>query len=561
MASKETSRDPSASAATTKGAIGVKISRDRSALLIGVFLHFCALAFYYFSVLHIDYHKTAFLNLDPHPDADEYFAQARGLLTEGKPYIQIGYDKLPSRYPPGYPVLMLPWLKFLPSNESILAPFRTNQAIGLLLLLGVFTFYCTQGKPLDGGLTSLLLATLPAFVTLSRSSMSEISGAGAIACAIALIYLGLKNKNRWQIYLAAVVMGLAINIRMQLVFFGPLLLAMALFPVTGSPIKWLLHCGAVLVVFTLAASPLLLLNTMQFRHPLRTGYDFWVPSLTDQHPLFALHNVSGHAAMIWSELTGRWENFRVANLFGTGTYFVSAFVVLTTIGICFLRPDRFQLCVWLAAFSFLAATATYRFVDGRFYLPLLFLFAAVAELPVGWAVRNAAAKRNRTAAFVIFVLFILTCIGYPSQSGFKPKANRVQAWDALHFPGLGQRSSRFEAEQSFVRTCGSQPGIVLSDIDSAYLNALLPKPFVAAPLDAKHAYAFSRLWHYGKVEALNLIKQSLEKALPVYALFVPVKDPNQSYARLPTLDGYRWIAIEDSATQGVIMKLTPVPLH
>src|SRR6266404_5454730 len=38
-------------------------------------------------------------------------------------------------------------------------------------------------------------------------------------------------------------------------------------------------------------------------------------------------------------------------------------------------------------------------------------------------------------------------------------------------------------------------------------------------------------------------------------------DPSRSYARLPTLDGYRWIAIEDSATQGVIMKLTPVPLH
>ena len=27
------------------------------------------------------------------------------------------------------------------------------------------------------------------------------------------------------------------------------------------------------------------------------------------------------------------------------------------------------------------------------------------------------------------------------------------------------------------------PGIVLSDIDPSYLNALLPKPFVAAPID------------------------------------------------------------------------------
>jgi hypothetical protein len=182
-------------------------------------------------------------------------------------------------------------------------------------------------------------------------------------------------------------------------------------------------------------------------------------------------------------------------------------------------------------------------------------------MTAGWAQRNAVAKRNKTAAFVIFVLFILTCIGYPSQSGFKPKGNRVQAWDALHFPGLRQRSSSFEAAQTLVRTCGYQPGIVLSDIDPVYLNAVLPKRFVAAPLDAQHTHSFSRLWHYGEVEALNLIKGSLEKALPVYALFVPVKGPNPSYARLPVLDGYQWVTIEDSATQGVIMKLTPVPFH
>jgi hypothetical protein len=561
MTTKENSRGHNAPAATAKSANGVKISRDRSALLTGVFLHCCALVFYYFSVLHIDYHKTDFLDLGPHTDADEYFAQARGLLTEGKPYVQIGYDKLPSRYPTGYPVLMLPWLKFLPSNESILAPFRTNQTIGLLLLLGVFTFYCTQGKPLDGGLASLLLATLPAFVAFSRSSISEISGAAAVVCAFAFVYLGLKNNTRWQIYLAAVVLGLAINIRMQLVFFGPLLLAMALFPITGSTVKWLLHCATVLVVFILAASPLLLLNTMQFGHPLRTGYDFWVPSLTDEQPLFSLHNLRGHAAMILSEATASWDSFRVANLFGTGTYFVPAFVVLTAIGICFLPADRFQLCAWLATFSFLAGTATYRFVDGRFYLPLLFLCVAVAELPAGWAVRKAVTKRNKTAAFVIFVLFILTCIGYPSQSGFRPKANRMQAWDALHFPGLRQRSSSFEAAQSLVRRCGYQPGIVLSDIDPVYLNAVLPKPFIAAPLDANHNYSFSRQWHYGKVEVLNLIKRSLEKALPVYALFVPVKCPKPNFARLPALDGYQWVMIDDSATQGVIMKLAPAPLY
>src|SRR5205814_2867607 len=98
----------------------------------GLLLFLCALVFYYFAVLRIDFHKTAFLDLDPYPDAVEYFAQANSLVRYRAPTIEIGYDRLPSRYPPGYPILMVPWLKLLPKGELVLAPFRTNETIGLL---------------------------------------------------------------------------------------------------------------------------------------------------------------------------------------------------------------------------------------------------------------------------------------------------------------------------------------------------------------------------------------------------------------------------------------------
>lgn len=51
--------------------------------LVGVSLLLCALTSYYFAVLRIDYNKTTLLNLAPHPDATEYFAQAKALLMEG----------------------------------------------------------------------------------------------------------------------------------------------------------------------------------------------------------------------------------------------------------------------------------------------------------------------------------------------------------------------------------------------------------------------------------------------------------------------------------------------
>jgi hypothetical protein len=48
----------------------------KGGLFLGLLFLVMALAFYYFSVLRMDYYKTAHLDLGPHPDAVEYFAQA-----------------------------------------------------------------------------------------------------------------------------------------------------------------------------------------------------------------------------------------------------------------------------------------------------------------------------------------------------------------------------------------------------------------------------------------------------------------------------------------------------
>src|SRR4029077_13918915 len=294
----------------------------------GIFCFILALLFYYGSVLRIEFNRTYFLDLNPYPDAVEYFAQADSMLKDGVAAIQIGYDKLPSRYPPGYPLLMLPWLKLLPHNE-ILAPFRTNETIGLLLLIGGFVFYVGIGRPLAGGLASLLLATQPSFVSFSRSSISDLSGGAVIVLAFALVYLGLAWRRRWLIYCAAIILGLSLCIRPQLLFMAPLLIAMALFPVNVSWTKWFMHCCLALAVFAIAASSYFVLNTLEFGDPLKTGYEFWVPTLADKQAAFSLSNVTSQVAMIWSEITASWDQFRVANLFGTGTYVVPAFIFLS----------------------------------------------------------------------------------------------------------------------------------------------------------------------------------------------------------------------------------------
>ena len=522
----------------------------------GILCFVLSLLFYYGAVLRIDFKRTSFLDLGPYTDAVEYFAQANSIMKEGAPTIQIGYDKLPSRYPPGYPILMIPWLKVLPYQDIILAPFRTNQTIGLLLLLGCFALYLRIGRPLAGGLAALLLATQPAFVTYSRSSMSDLSCAAAAVLAFALVYLGLASRRRWPIYCAAVVLGVSLSIRPQLLFFAPLLISMALFPVFRSRAKWLLHCVLVILTFALAASPYFVLNTFEFGHPLKTGYDFWVPWFTEKQMMFSVHNVPHQLAMIWSEVTASWDQFRVANLFGTGTYVVPAFVLLSVVGLAFLQFRRFEISALLAGTVFFVATASFRFVDGRFYMPILFLLVALAVLPAEWAIRESFKSRYSFFGLAVLALFVLSCIGYPSQSGFKPKTGRSQAWDALHYAEGTGKSPRYEAQNEFLRTFRHAPGIVLSNVEPPLLNALLPKPFVAAPIDDHHNYCYSRLWHYRKVEAIRLVQSGLDHATPVYALLVPSIDDDQDVQRLPSIQGYSWKRSEKSNSRAVIMTLT-----
>src|SRR5213596_505750 len=282
--------------------------------VVGASLFLCALIFYYFAVLRVDYTKTSLLDLGPHPDATEYFAQAKALGMDGWPSIQIGYEKLPSRYPPGYPVLMLPWLNILPTTAVVLAPFRANQTLGLLLLLAVFTFYAYLAMPITGGFAALLVATLPCLFTFCRSSLSDVSASLLIVLAFMFAYLGVKEERRWKIYLSAVLLGLSVNVRLQSAFFAPLLLVMAVFPKRGMRLRWLLHCAALPVVFVLAASPALAFNTLQFHSPLKTGYDFWAPYFGMKHLLFCLRYIPRNALMLWNQATVQPHGYDAANI-------------------------------------------------------------------------------------------------------------------------------------------------------------------------------------------------------------------------------------------------------
>jgi hypothetical protein len=525
--------------------------------LIGALLFICALGFYYFSVLTIDYRDTNLLDLGQ-SDATHYFAQAKALLRDGLPSTQIGYDKMPSLWPVGYPALMLPWLKILPEADSILAPFRTNQTIGLLLLFGVFGFYLYLAMPLTGGFAALLLATLPVFFTFCRSPLSDLSASAFVVLAFMFAYLGLKEERRWKIYLSAAFLGLSVNIRLQSIFFVPLLLAMTLFPVKGARMRWLLHCLALPIVFVLAISPLLVLNTIQFHSPFKTGYDYYLGPALAKAALFSWRYIPENAVMLWREFALRPQKFTAINQFGAGTCFVPAFILLACVGLFFIQLNRSVVCALAAGLSFFAAIMSLFPINYLgYYLPLLMLLVPVAVLPVTWAVENLVLPRRTIASLAILVLFAAASLGYPSRLvDPQLKADRLQAWEALHFSTRPRQSAEFIAQRRFIESAGQAGGLVFSDISPVYLNALFPPGFVAAPLDGKRYIPFRHIVHYDEAQAVALAKLSLHQSIPVYALFISTKELDEKALRLPNVPGYRWSPAENTTNAAVILRLT-----
>ena len=415
--------------------------------------------------------------------------------------------------------------------------------------------------PLSGSFAALLLGTLPGFFTFCRSPLSEISASAFVVIAFMFTYLGLKEERRWKIYLSAAFLGLSLNIRLQSIFFMPLLLAMTLFPINGARVRWLLHCLALLVVFALAASPLLVLNTIQFHSPLQTGYAYYLNPVLAKVAPFSWRYIPYNAATLWRELALHPQKFTAVNQFGTGTCFVTAFILLVFVGIFFIPFNRFVFCAFLAGLSSFALTISYYpWGDLRFYLPLLILLVAVAVLPMTWAAENLLLLKRTIASLAIFVLFAAASLGYPSRSvDPRLKADRLQSSEALHFSSRLGRSAEFIAQRRFTKSVGQGGGIVFSDISPAYLNAVFPLGFVAAPLDGERYIQWRHVVHYDGAQAIALAELSLHRSIPVYALFISAKELDEKASRLPNVPGYRWVPAEDTTNEAVILRLTSTP--
>lgn len=390
--------------------------------------------------------------------------------------------------------------------------------------------------------------------------MSEICGAAMVCGAFLCAHRGVVKNKALPVYLSAVMLGLAVSIRIQLVFFAPALIAMALIDFQGRWGKWLGHCAAALGVFFLAASPMFILNWTQFGNPLATGYHFWVPSATEHGAAFSTRYFLPSIAVLWREFSQSTTAYSVAHIFGSGVHFVPAFALLAAVGLFYVRNRKVAVVAAFGCITYACAALFYFYNDIRMYVPLLILMALPAGLATGRAIESIIRGRNVVMSIVIVILFLGAVIGYPSQAGFLQKSGQIQA---LYSLGIiphrdGGKPRAYTAAMEMAKRYRDQPGIVLSFINPVFLNSVLPNGFTAAPVNGVHEYSHSRQWRYGSKDAAALARRGSEESLPVYALLTNNEKLKEEQEQLPSVPGWTWREVPANKEKAVILKLQPL---
>ena len=336
-------------------------------------------------------------DLRPRPDALEYESGARNMLHGTGYYLVVEGRRYPPRYPPGFSVLLVPFLFAWDGGpgSGIIAVLATA-LIGTAL--AIVTGHLVAG-PLAGLVAGMLLAASPAHVRLSRMVMSDVPS----ACVVASVGLVLAAAVRrppiraWALAVTGLLIGCATTIHAT----NALLVipaAVVVATLGGGPGRAAVIASATLV----GVAPLLLYDASRFGSPFATGYGRW--ATISFATSFATAPPVGGGTEPNLSFYGR-------TLAGLGDLYPWPWAVLIALGaVCALRSKRRdERAVVMLGALFLALLCgvyvTFFWQASRFLIPALPLLVALAGLP--FASHRARTTRMAAASLVLAGLLVL----------------------------------------------------------------------------------------------------------------------------------------------------------
>jgi hypothetical protein len=528
---------------------------DKKSISIAALLLLISLTVFYLTVSRVDLSRTYLFNLEPEPDACEYYAMATSIAKNGKTLIKIGYDELPSRYSIGFPLLITPWIDRNDQFHNIFAPFRTVQTFSLFLILIVWFFYVRINNLLKAGVASLFLATMPCFISFARSPLSEIPAIFCLIAAFMLTYYSIIKRSFWIMCAAAILLGVGINIRLQLIFFSPILLA-----VTGlhrGPIqitrKLFLHSLSLMLILLISICPTLVYNYLHFGNILKNGYHYWVNAMNLPGFAFNTNYLVNNMVTLADQVIAGGKSYNVANAFGTGSYIVMPFLLLALLGIFYIRINAFSICAFISGTIYSLGSLLFVYNDARMFSPIFILIIAIATVPVANALKEILDKRLSIVNITIITLFILSIIGMPSLSGFPVKEYNIQLASQVNWTYIKSNPCKYIAAMFLKKLNSGTNCLVLSDINPVYLSTILDDRSIVAPIDDKNNYCHSRYFHYGTREATSTVRRAISESRVVYALKENTNDMSIFVTRLPSINKYTWRPVCKNNTEKVLV--------
>jgi 4-amino-4-deoxy-L-arabinose transferase-like glycosyltransferase len=517
--------------------------RSGSAVL-GWGLLAAALLFYWSSVAAVPPAATPGWDLQPEPDAPEYFAGALS-LAQGEGYrIRVAGRSLPPRYPPGYSLLQAVAMRA--GVAPLDAPFVVNRMAGLLLILCVFTWLWRHGRPDAGGLAALLTVTSPAFIVTTRSPMSEpLSGLLAVA-AVLWLYHGLERRHLPSAAAAGFLLGLSTLVRISNVIMAA---AFAAAPVVaGGPLRNRLQLLAgYLAGLAVGLLPSGVYNWWTFGSPLTTGYDFWVPFYGRWAKAFTLQAVPRNAQYFLGELLELKTTTTVADLYGEGSYLTLVLAALTLLSIWVFRRRRsvpaMALCGILSVLPFLF----YVFQDARLIYPQL----AVLPLPIAaGSLRLLRDPARRTLRLFTAGLLLAQLAIFPGAHGDPDFDRYLRGTRKVSRP-------RFHDLVSYLETVRDRgPVLVLTDMNPAYVHALLSGDRVVVPAVRSHDYRWGSL-RFDEAERMDYLQRAVRERRQILLLLKP-PGTSEMPAPPPLPAGWRWRVVTQSPDSGLVSVGVPV---
>ena len=509
----------------------------------------------------------------PWPDGAEYLDMAVH-RAHGEGFgIHLAGDLHPARYPPGYPSLLT--LALSAGVEPAFAAHRVNAFSGALLVLLVAGAAWRMGGAVAAGLASLLLVTLPAFVILCRSPMSEVASTLVVAVAACLLvsFSTLSRPRRaggksndwsaaklWLGVLGALLLSLSLTLRTSNALFLPLIPAALATKrlAANSPRDSRLFLEAVLLSLggLIGLLPLLLYNFSYFESPLATGYSYWVSEAGDGSS-FHLRHLLPNLEYYAREFLQAEAQFTTANLYGNGSYFGPAFALLL-LGLLTRSSEARRLWLFVTAgVVYGVAILLYFFTDARLLFPVLVLALPLAASGLVEMVSQERRPNDSahqptwrvTLPIVGLLCLTLAVLGWPSRSGGF-ELNGMLFDDGTRSSSVGE-----QLIEQFLRLEEPSPQLILTDLPPPVLHARKPEVAAVAPLIDLHLYRWNpAVFSFDGRSRARLVASSLSEGVSVWALLAS-REVLEIDSLAPPPAGYDWEIVSRYDPVGGIARL------